>query len=559
MNMYKSILTACLFFSTVNLVAQENYVSDVWVSDLGNGKYKNPIIFADYSDPDACRVGNDYYLTSSSFGSLPGLQILHSKDMVNWSIIGTALPYAINPNEYSEYTAHGEHVYAPSIRYHNGEFYVFWGDPDKGAFMVKARDPQGPWTEPLLVKSGKGIIDTCPLWDDDGKVYMVHAYAGSRAQLNSVIAICELNNEATKAITQSRIIFDGHGAHNICEGPKFYKKDGYYYIFCPAGGVSNGWQIVLRSKDIYGPYECKTVLSQGKTKINGPHQGALLDTSSGEDWFIHFQDVGTYGRLLHLQPVKWKNGWPVIGIDKDGDGCGEPVLTYRKPDVGKNYPICAPQESDEFNENKLGLQWQWHGDINEKWYYCNSKEGKLRLYSYPVVEGYKNLWDVTNLLLQKTPAPYFNAEMKLEFNPSKKYFGERTGLVVMGMDYAGLFIENTEQGLILSQAECKDAASGKSERSNQYIKLESNKVYLKVKFYLTGERNQKSYKGYDQIVKCDFSYSINGKDFLDFGNTFQAKKGKWIGVKVGTFITRPRVNTNDSGWVDIDWFRIKKE
>lgn len=248
------LFTLFLFISTA-MIAQRNYVSDVWVSDQGNGTYRNPVLHADYSDPDVCRVGSDYYMTSSSFNCLPGLQILHSYDLINWSIIGAAVPHALPPIVTPERPEHGNRVWAPSIRHHNGEFYIFWGDPDQGAFMVKANDPKGPWSEPVLVKAGKGIIDTCPLWDEDGRVYMVHAYAGSRAGLKSVIAICELSNDATKAITPSRIIFDGHEAHETCEGPKFYKRGEYYYIFLPAGGVATGWQVVMRSKNVYGPYE----------------------------------------------------------------------------------------------------------------------------------------------------------------------------------------------------------------------------------------------------------------------------------------------------------------
>ena len=546
--------------SVMPAAAQEkNYVSEVWVSDLGNGTYKNPVLYADYSDPDACRVGDDFYMTSSSFNCLPGLQILHSKDLVNWSIIGAAVPYALPPLSTPERPEHGNRVWAPSIRHHNGEFYIFWGDPDQGAFMVKARHPQGPWSEPVLVKAGKGIIDTCPLWDEDGKVYMVHAYAGSRAGLKSVIAICELNAEANRAITQSRIIFDGHETHETCEGPKFYKRGDYYYIFHPAGGVPTGWQVVLRSKHIYGPYEWKTVLAQGSTPVNGPHQGAWVDTPTGEDWFLHFQDVGAYGRLVHLQPMKWVNDWPVIGIDNDHDGCGEPVLTYKKPNVGDTrYSICTPQESDEFDGYTLSPQWQWHANINEKWAYCNGKEGILRLYSYPVPSTYKNLWDVANLLLQKTPAPNFTATMKLTFKPIGKYKGERTGLVVMGMDYAGLIIENTANGLELSQVCCTKADKGEKEQVNAQKLLTDNTVYLRVRFQCDGKKIAKSEGGHDLIVTCGFSYSTDGKRFLPMGQTFQAREGKWIGCKVGTFCTRPSLTSNDGGWSDIDWFRITK-
>ena len=537
-----TILGLCLM-TALPAIAQ-NYVSKVWVADKGDGTYRNPIIHADYSDPDACRVGDDYYMTASSFNCIPALQILHSKDLVNWTIVNAAVPYALEPIEAVEKPEHGNRVWAPSIRFHNNEFYIFWGDPDQGVFMTKAKDPKGTWSKPVLVKAAKGIIDTTPLWDEDGKVYLVHAFAGSRAGLKSVLAVCELNAEANQAITESRIVFDGHEHHETCEGPKFYKRNGYYYIFTPAGGVVAGWQLVLRSKNPYGPYEEKVVMAQGKSTINGPHQGAWVDTTTGEDWFLNFQDVGAYGRLTHLQPMKWVKDWPVIGVDKDGDGCGEPVLTYKKPNVGKTYPICTPQESDEFNTLTLSPQWQWHANYNPKWIFLAADKGYARLYSYPVVKDYKNLWNVANLLLQKTPSNEFSAVMKLRFAPSPKYFGERTGLLVMGLDYALLSLENTKEGLILSQNECKNADKGTVESVNESVTLKDNTVYLKVTF--------------NKEAKCDFSYSLDGKKFQKLGKQFKVREGKWIGAKVGTFCTRPAIVINDGGWAEVDWFRIEK-
>lgn len=554
-----SFCIAIVLLTFCPTVAQ-NYVSEVWVADQGNGTYKNPILYADYSDPDVCRVGNDYYMTSSNFHSMPGLQILHSNDLVNWSIVGAALPYGMKPlADYDGHPEHGCRVWAPSIRHHQGEFYIFWGDPDEGIYMVKTTDPKGKWSEPVLVKAGKGLIDSTPLWDDDGKVYLVHGYAGSRAELKSILAICELSPEADRAITPSRIVFDGHDNHETVEGPKFYKRNGYYYIFAPAGGVPTGWQLVLRSKEVYGPYEEKIVMAQGNSPINGPHQGGWVDTTTGEDWFIHFQDVGAYGRIVHLQPMKWANDWPVIGVDKDGDGCGEPVLSYKKPNVGKTYPITTPQESDEFNGFILSPQWQWHGNPNEKWAYFAGDKGFVRLYSYPVIADYKNLWDVENLLLQKTPADSFTATMKLTFKPSVKYTGERTGLVVMGRDYAGLILENTANGLQLSQVDCLKADNGKPEKVNASVPLEQSTIYLKVKFTNTGKKIKGSEGGHDQIILCEFSYSLDGKKFQKLGEAFQAREGKWIGAKVGTFCTRPAIKTNDGGWAEIDWFRITKK
>ena len=557
MKRLKLVLGLCSLAS-LPLMAQ-NYVSEVWVADQGDGTYKNPVLYADYSDPDVCRVGDDFYLTSSSFNCLPGLQILHSKDLVNWSIIGAAVPTTLQPASLPERPQHGNHIWAPCIRYHNGEFYIFWGDPDQGIYMVKAKNPEGPWTEPVLVKAIKGIIDTTPLWDDDGRVYLAHAYAGSRAGLKSVIAVCELSADATKAISPSRIVFDGHEKHQTCEGPKFYKRNGYYYLFFPAGGVPTGWQVVARSKNVYGPYEDRIVLAQGNTDVNGPHQGGWVDTPTGEDWFMHFQDVGAYGRLVHLQPMKWVDDWPVIGVDEDGDGCGEPVSVYKKPDVGQAYPACTPQESDEFDGFTLSPQWQWHANINDKWAYYAGDKGYVRLYSYPVVEEYKSLWDVANLLLQKTPAPNFTASMKLTFTPSPKYTGERTGLVVMGRDYAAIVLENTENGLVLSQVECKKADAGKPETVNESTSLADATVYLKARFSTDFEKISKSEGGSDIVVMCEFSYSTDGKRYKKLGAPFQVREGKWIGAKVGTFCTRPAIVTNDGGWADVDWFRITKK
>lgn len=556
MNITKILMGLCLLAALPVVAQQENYVSKVWVADQGDGTYKNPVLYADYSDPDACRVGDDFYMTASSFNCLPGLPILHSKDLVNWTLIGAAIPYKLVPDATPERPEHGNRVWAPAIRYHNGQFYIFWGDPDQGVFMVKAKDPKGPWTEPVLVKEAKGVIDPCPFWDEDGRVYLAHAYAGSRAEFKSVIAVCELNAEASQAITPSRIVFDGHEAHETCEGPKFYKKGDYYYIFHPAGGVPTGWQVVLRSKNVFGPYEWKTVLAQGDTPVNGPHQGAWVDTPTGEDWFLHFQDVGAYGRLVHLQPMKWVDGWPVIGEDKDGDGCGQPVLAYKKPNVGKTYPICTPQESDEFDGFSLAPQWQWHANFNEKWAYYAGDRSIVRLYSYPVVKDYKNLWNVANLLLQKTPAPNFTATMKLTFKPFSRYRGERTGLVVMGLDYAGLILENTDKGLTLSQVECLNAEKGTPEQVNASMPLDDSTVYLRVRFSSDGRKIAKSDGGHDLVVMCQFSYSLNGKNFKKLGKPFQAKEGKWIGAKVGTFCTRPAIKAHDGGWVDVDWFRI---
>lgn len=518
------------------------YVSEVWVSDLGNGKYKNPVLNADYSDPDACRVGDDFYMTSSSFNCIPGLQILHSKDLVNWELIGAAIPKLVPEDVFSK-AQHGNGVWAPSIRYHNGEFYIYYGDPDYGIYMTKTKDPAGEWEPLTLVKAGKGLIDACPLFDEDGQVYLVHAFAGSRAGIKSLLAVTRLTPDGKKAVGESRIIYDGHDQDETVEGPKFYKRNGYYYIFAPAGGVKPGWQLAMRSKNVFGPYERKMVMAQGKSPVNGPHQGAWVNTPSGEDWFLHFQDCYAYGRVVHLQPMVWKNDWPVIGEDKDGDGCGDPVLTWKKPNVGKTFPVCTPAESDEFSENRLGLQWQWHGNPAGWWAFTNAEAGCLSLYSVPVPENYKSLWDLPNLLLQKLPARELKATTKITFRPHNKIKGERTGLVMMGRDYAALVVENTPEGLVLSQVECPKADKGKTEQVKASVPLKENTVYLRTEVR--------------PDATCSFSYSVDGKKFSKIGTVFTLREGQWIGAKVGVFCSRP-VSNNDGGRTDVDWFRISK-
>ena len=270
------LVLACALCADSPARAQEQaYVSEVWSPDLGNGTYKNPVINADYSDPDVCAVGNDFYMTASSFACAPGLPVLHSTDLVNWEIVNYALDRLV-PEDFYDVARHGKGVWAPSIRYHKGEFYIYWGDPDFGVYMVKTDDPRGKWSEPVLVKKAKGIIDPCPLWDEDGRCYLAYAWAASRAQINSVICVAEMNAEGTRVTGPSKIVYDGNDdVNHTAEGPKFYKKDGFYYLLFPAGGVEMGWQMAARSKQVYGPYEARRVMEQGGTPVNGPHQGGM--------------------------------------------------------------------------------------------------------------------------------------------------------------------------------------------------------------------------------------------------------------------------------------------
>jgi len=528
-------------FTTFIALFSGAQISSVWIPDNGNGTYKNPVINADYSDPDAIRVGDDFYLVSSSFEDVPGLPILHSKDLVNWTIIGHGLQRLI-PEKHFSIPRHGDGVWAPAIRYHKGEFYIYYPDPDYGIYLIKSKDPAGKWSEPVFVQEGKGLIDPCPLWDDEGKVYLVHAFAGSRAGIKSIIAVEQLNAEGTKVIDKGQIVYDGHENDPTIEGPKFYKRNGYYYIFAPAGGVSTGWQVVLRSKNVYGPYERRVVMDQGSTKINGPHQGAWVTTQTGENWFLHFQDKGAYGRVVHLQPMKWENNWPVIGLDKNKNGTGEPVMVYKKPNVGKSFQNQTPQESDEFNGNHLGLQWQWMANAQPNWFYQDNPNGSLRLYAQKIPDSANNLWDVPNVLLQKFPADEFMVTTKMKFHPNEKSENEEAGLTIMGLSYSDLYLKNMKGKIFLVYGICKNADTGNKESETVISEVKDGIIYLRVKVS----------KG----AVCEYSYSFDGRTFTNINEKFVAEKGRWIGAKAGMFCTG-ETQTNDAGYADFDWLRVE--
>ena len=544
-----SIIFVAALIATTD--AQDNYKSKVCSPDNGDGTFTNPVINADYSDPDVCvgASGEDYYMTASSFQCIPGLPVLHSRDLVNWKIIN----YAVSSLPDNDTPQHGGCIWAPSIRYHNGYYYIYWGDPDRGVFMVKTKDPAGRWDAPVCVIEGKGMIDTTPLWDDDGRCYLVNGWAGSRAEFKSVLTVRELSADGTRAISQPVIVFDGNNEHHTAEGPKFYKHDGYYWIMCPAGGVATGWQLAMRSKSPYGPYECKTVMAQGNTNINGPHQGGWVHTSQGEDWFLHFQDKGAYGRVVHLNPVTWTKGWPVMGIDRNGDLCGEPVSVYRKPKTASPVTVVNPVESDEFDSTTLGLQWQWHANYQQK-FGMPTSNGFFRMYTHKLSPDFKSLWEAPNLLLQKTPADTFTATSKLTFAAKKE--GQYGGIIMMGRDYSALVVRRVGNEFQLQQLTCYGADHGKTEIVKTLATFQpsaADKIDYDPAIYRTIYLRLKVSEG----AKMTFAYSLDGKRYKACGDEFLMKEGKWIGAKFG-FCAEEPAGKGVMGFMDIDWIRIDK-
>ncbi len=484
-----------------------------WFPDQGDGSYRNPVIHADYSDPDAIRVGDEYWMTASSFTATPGLPILRSTDLVNWELVAHALRQVPHPS-YAQVRP-GCGVWAPSLRHHDGRFWIFFPMPDEGIYVVTAPHPLGPWSEPWLLQAAKGWIDPCPFWDEDGRAWLFHAYANSRAGKRDRIHVRPMSPDGRRLLGEGVEIIHAP-RHPYLEGPKVHKRDGWYYVMAPGGGVPTGWQVAFRSRSITGPYEEKIVLERGSTAINGPHQGAFVDTPAGEWWFLHFQDAGAFGRITHLQPVSWPSGdvWPQVGVDLDGNGIGEPVPRAHNSLLTPGGPLLAPASSDDFSSPRLGLQWQWHANHDPAWADLAATPGRLRLLAQP---GSIHRLDLApNLLLQKLPARAFTVETCLESielaPPSRPPV--TAGLVVIGGGTFSCVALGSDSG-----------ASNLVVRSADGTVIERPADGSRLHIRCTVES--------DATIR--FSYSFDGADFAALGHPYTCREGGWMGAKVGLF------------------------
>lgn len=534
--------------------ARENFNMNrmIWNGDLGDGTYQNPILYTDYSDPDAIRVGEDYFMIASSFSNAPGLPLLHSRDLVNWKLVNYILPEI--PEARYDKPIHGCGVWAPAIRYHEGTYFACFPMPDEGIYMSTATDPFGGWSRPVNIRPGAGWIDPCPFWDEDGRAYLVAGVAKSRIGYKSVLHMVEMQPDGMGLIGEEVKVFDGNENDQVTiEGPKLYKRNGWYYIFAPAGGVKTGWQTVLRSRNIFGPYEYRVVMRQGDSAVNGPHQGAWVDTVTGEDWFLHFQDVYSAGRIIHLQPMFWKDDWPVIGSPRVGKEYGVPVFEYRKPNVGAvDWEIVSPKVSDDFSDGRLGLQWQWNANPKDGWYCV--REGNLRLNAVST-EPELAYGNVPNLLLQKWAAPEFACVTKLHLRNLAS--GDCAGIISMGMEYG--LLEIRKEGMELNLSFVKgvqhfannvEASTDEVARPLACLDAEGTDVlYVKYTVERCGTQDLGSGECGFPKERVSISYSLDGEDYGLAGEMI-AKPGRWVGVKNGVFCIRQ--DAGEGGYLEVE-------
>lgn len=469
-------------------------------------RYNNPVILSDYSDPDVIRKGDNFYMITSSFNHTPGVPVLKSKNLVDWKIIHYI--YDELPFKRFNQVCHGAGAWAPSIRYHNGLFYAVIPFPDEGIYVACCSDiDKGNWSKLWCLIDEKGIEDPCPIWVKD-KCYMVVAFVKSRIGFNSMLAVYEVSPDLKTKLSDYKIIFDGHNTQPTIEGPKFYFRNNYFYIMAPAGSVKTGWQTCLRSKNVYGPYEDKIVMMQNDSKINGPHQGALIDISKNQWAFIHFQDMGPYGRVIHLQPVKWINDWPICGEVKDELLAGTPYSSYEYL-INKKSNYFIPV-SDKFEGNKLSFLWQTPANKTGHWYDVNNS---LTLYCiYSGDKAYNALNHTPNLFLTKLALYSFTIKTQCILDLIND--GDEVGLCYMGINYQYICVKRIE--------------------GKYHLQLKQgyfNQDYDVVLFDCI-------YQGYE----IEFMMKYSGPNTYQLGfngtylkNKFTAYPGKWIGGKYGIY------------------------
>lgn len=481
--------------------------------DMGNGYYRNPILKADFSDPDVIRVGEDFYMVCSEFHYM-GMPVLHSKDLVNWSIIGQVYKRMDIDPRYDQMDRYAKGSWAPAIRYHNGLFYVYFCTPEEGLYMSTAENPAGPWAPLHELKRVGGWEDPCPFWDDDGNAYLGHSTVGA-----GPIIIHKMSPDGKRLLDEGVIVYIG----KIAEGTKIYKRNGFYYLVIPEGGVEEGWQTALRSRSIYGPYERRVVLRQGKTNINGPHQGGLVELESGEWWFIHFQSMGALGRVCHLQPVEWVEDWPIMGC------AGEPVSIFRKPKVSAQCPVGLLQTADEFDKPELGLQWQWNHNPAEQNWSLTERPGYLRLKAMPALD----IMHARNTITQKLIGG--KGSITIEQSIENMAAGQKAGLAYLG-DSAENWI-----GVEKDESGCRiEAVTAGVHYHGPEIKGDT--VWFRTEYNFTGT--------------TQFFFSIDGIDFLQLGGECKLCEGFWKGARIGLFTFNC---LEESGSVDFNWFRYQHD
>ena len=536
------------------LVTQQQPSRKTWSADNGNGTFTNPLFYDEFSDPDIIRVGEDYYLAGTTMHSVPGLVVLHSKDLVNWEFSSFCFDRFDDSDDFNLRNgkeAYGQGIWAPAIRYHNGKFYIFSNINGHGLQVFISDSAKGPWKHHQV----KGdIYDLSVLFDDDGKIYAIHKYGN--------VTVTELKPDLSGPVEGSSKVVIPEG-NAMGEGHHIYKINGMYYIlsadYSPMGRMQ-----CARSKSIWGPYEtcviseresfgysaAWTVNNVGlgrpvpedgfKFKTNKPsdetlicstiHQGGIVQASDGKWWGVSMQDFNAVGRTVCLSPVTWVDGWPYFGLEKN---LGRSPRTWFKPNNVVKTPVATYDRCDDFSGKTFKPIWQWNHNPNDKmWSLNKERKGWLRLHSLPA----KQLLWAKNSLTQRAIGPVSYTSVKLD--ASKLKAGDEAGLGAINMPYASLGVVKTDKGLALR---CYDQNTNKEVGKP----LDKKVVWLR----LWGD--------YDKSM-LQYSYSLDGKNWENIGeqilSPYQLKTFQGVRVALYAF-NKKEVN---GGVADFDDFKVEE-
>ena len=521
---FRFLLVVCTFVLLQACSIQKHALLS---SDNGDGTYTNPVINADYPDPDIIRVGKDYYMVSSSFVGMPGIPICHSEDLINWEIIGHAYDSITFRPQYrmeNEMTAYSRLCWAPTIRYHDGTYYIGVNIADDGFVMFKSRKAEGPYE---MHKFDKRLYDPGFFIDDDGKKYVTHG--------KGKIYLTRLKDDGTGVLDPddkgTLIITAPEGYGHLFEGCHTYKRDGWYYVFNPALGY-DGVQMISRSRNLYGPYETKVLIEDDINDAGaGVHQGGYVETAEGESWAYTFQDRDYMGRCLMLYPMKWENDWPVVGPEgKPGKG----VVTYRKPAIRGKHKMKYPQHSDDFTESELAQIWEFnHVPHKEKWS-LKDRPGYFRIYARYA----RGFYWARNSLTQKVTGPYSNGTVLLE--PAGLQEGDFAGNGIMGRMMYQFGVRKKKGRFWL---EMRQSYRDAGEEVVDSLELgDIAKIYLRTETTKEGATR--------------FHYSLDGRKYHRFGPEGVSNFWGFLGIRHALCCYNV-IKGNLCGYADFDYFELE--
>ncbi|HEY9155771.1 MAG TPA: glycoside hydrolase 43 family protein [Opitutaceae bacterium] len=539
------LITLAVVIGLSRLQAADTAAPHTWMADNGNGTYTNPLFYDEFSDPDVIRVGNDYYLTGTTMHTMPGLPILHSRDLVNWDFVAYACKeldlgpaYHLQGGE-----IYGQGIWAPCFRYHNGTFYIFTNVNGRKTQLFRATNPAGPWTQTDL---GGTYHDLSVLFDDDGKIYIVWDY--------NEMKFAQLKPDLSGIIPETKRVLIPAGS-GMGEGAHFYHINGHYYIFS-ANYDPMCYEVVARADRAEGPYTVITTSAEesfglgtgwrlpqnaalkqefqlipprpNQTASLAMHQGGIVQTQSGEWWGLSMMDHNSVGRLVCLSPITWKNDWPFFGLP--GNLTRSP-LTWIKPNTGFTSQPHAPYErNDTFAEAELKPIWQWNHAPDHSHWSLTEKPGALRLHALLA----KNFWTARDSLTQRAVGPQSIATVEIDISAMKQ--GDVAGLALLNLPYAWLGVVQNANGPALTWFDQR-------QNKTQSIRALMKHLWLRANCDFDAE-------------KGSFSYSTDGTHFESFGEdatlVFQLKT--FQGVRFALF--NYNTESDEGGHVDFSNFSL---